>query len=113
LRTPEGAKAAAKLWHPPQPGIMVRADINGGGGPLFATGDIMASLDLTPDAQVVVATTARVTQIPSTGGVVTDFGVTFAPIWGAQPTPIFLPLAKLDPTAVKPPFSFGAVRIQP
>jgi hypothetical protein len=113
LRTPQGAKAAAKLWHPPLPGIMVRADINGGGGPLFATGDIMASLDLTPDAQVVLATTARVTQIPSTGGVVTDFGVTFAPIWGAQPTPIFLPLANLEPAAVTPPFNFGSLRIQP
>jgi hypothetical protein len=113
LDTPAGAKAAAKLWHPPQPGILVRADINGGGGPLFATAEVLSSLDLTPDAQLLVATAARVSPAPATGGVVLDFGVTFAPIWGTTITPVFLSLAKLDAKELKPPFLLGDLRIQP
>ena len=60
LDSPAGGKAVAKLWHPPQPGMLVRADINGGGGPLFTTVEVVSALDLTPDAQLVVATSARV-----------------------------------------------------
>lgn len=113
LDTPAGGKLVAKLWHPPQPGIVVRADINGGGGPLFTTAEIVSSLDLTPDAQLLVATAARVTPVPSTGGVALDFGVTFAPIWGMTITPVFLPLEKLNGRELAPPFALGDVRIQP
>ncbi|MCU1277861.1 MAG: hypothetical protein JWM53_1407 [bacterium] len=113
LDTPAGAKAVAKLWHPPQPGIVVRADINGGGGPLFATAEIGSALDLTPDAQLLVATAARVTPVPATNSVALDFGVTFAPIWGTTITPVFVPLEKLDPKELKPPFLLGDLRIQP
>lgn len=113
LDTPAGAKAVAKLWHPQKPGMLVRADINGGGGPLFTTAEILSAVDLTPDAQLLVATAARVTSVPATGGVVLDFGVTYAPIWGATITPVFLPLDKLDARAVKPPFWIGDLRIQP
>ena len=113
LGTPAGAKAAAKLWHPPQPGLLVRADINGGGGPLFATAEILSALDLTPDAQLLVATAARVSPVPSTGAVVVDFGVTFAPIWGTPITPLFLPLERLNDQELKPPFALGDLRIQP
>ncbi|HEX9101137.1 MAG TPA: IPT/TIG domain-containing protein [Polyangia bacterium] len=113
LDTPAGAKAVAKLWHPPQPGVLARADINGGGGPLFTTVEILSALDLTPDAQLLVATAARVTPVPATGGLALDFGVTYAPIWGAPITPIFLPLEKLDAREVKPPFLIGDLRIQP
>ena len=110
--TAAGAKAALKLWHPPQPGILVRADINGGGGPLFATPQIMSAVDLTPDAQLLLATAARVSPVPATDGVVLDFGVTVSPIWGA-PTPLFLPLGPLTAAELKPPFHLGDVRIQP
>jgi hypothetical protein len=114
LATAAGAKSAAKLWHPPNPGIMVRADINGGGGPLFATGEIMSSLDLTPDAQLVVAVAARVKPEPGPSGVATtELGVVYAPIFRAQPTATFLPLGNLSPAQVKPPFNFGSLRIQP
>jgi len=113
LDTPAGAKAVAKLWHPQKPGILVRADINGGGGPLFTTAEILSALDLTPDAQLLVATAARVTPAPATGGVVLDFGVTYAPIWGATITPVFLSLEKLNAREVKPPFWIGDLRIQP
>jgi hypothetical protein len=113
LGTPAGAKAAAKLWHPPQPGILVRADINGGGGPLFTTAEILSAVDLTPDAQLLVATAARVSPVPATGAVVVDFGVTYAPIWRTPLTPLFVPLDKLDPNELKPPFLIGDVRIQP
>jgi hypothetical protein len=112
LDKPDGAKAAQKLWHP-QPGILVRADINGGGGPLFTTPEILSSLDLTPDAQLLVATSARVTFVPATGGVVIDYGVTFAPIWGRSITPVFLALDKLPAAELKPPFHLGELRIQP
>src|SRR5262249_59124103 len=44
--TSEGVKAAMELWKPPQPGMMVRADINGGGGPLFATRELLSAVDL-------------------------------------------------------------------
>ncbi len=113
LETPAGAKAAAKLWHPPQPGMLVRADINGGGGPLFSTVELLSAVDLTPDAQLVVATAARVSPVPATGGVVLDFGVTFAPIWATTIAPVFLSLGKIDAKEVKPPFLIGDVRIQP
>ncbi len=113
LDTTAGAKMAAKLWHPPQPGILVRADINGGGGPLFTTPEILSALDLTPDAQLLVATAARVSPAPATGGVVLDFGVTYAPIWATTITPTFLPLDKLLAAELKPPFLIGDLRIQP
>ncbi len=113
LDTPAAARAVEKLWHPQKPGILVRADINGGGGPLFTTAEILSALDLTPDAQLLVATAARVAPAPATGGVVLDFGVTYASIWGATITPVFLPLEKLDAREVKPPFLIGDLRIQP
>jgi hypothetical protein len=113
IETPAGAKSAAKLWHPPQPGMVVRGDINGGGGPLFTTVELLSAIDLTPDAQLVVATAARVSPVPATGGVVLDFGVTYAPIWGATIAPVFVSLGKLDAKELKPPFLIGDVRIQP
>lgn len=111
--TAPGAKAAQKLWHPAKPAIMVRGDINGGGGPLFTTAEIDSSLDLTPDAQLLVATAARLSPVPSTGSVLIDFGITYAAIWGTTITPVFLPLARLAPSELKPPFHFGDIRIQP
>ena len=114
LNSAAGSKAALQLWHPPEPGIMVRADINGGGGPLFATREILSSLDLTPDAQLVVATAARVTAKPDiAGGLTLDFGVSYAPIFHTDVAPVFVPLAPLDPRELKAPFALGAIRIQP
>lgn len=110
---PAGMKAAHKLWHLPSPGIMVRADINGGGGPLFTTPEVMSALDLTPDAQLLVATSARVSPAPATESAVLDFGITVAPIWGSAMHPLFLPLDKLAPAELRPPFAIGDVRIQP
>ena len=107
------AKTVAKLWRPPQPGILVRADINGGGGPLFTTNEVLSALDLTPDAQLLVATAARVTPAPATGSVALDFGVTYAPIWGASIAPVFVPLDKLNAKELRPPFLIGDLRIQP
>jgi hypothetical protein len=101
-----------KLWHPPKPGMLVRADISGGGGPLFAVPQILSSIDLTPDAQLIVATAARVAPAPATNSLVLEFGLTVAPLWG-EITPLFLALGPLDPAELKPPFDFGEVRIQP
>ncbi len=114
LATSTGGKKALQLWHPPEPGIMVRADINGGGGPLFTTREILSSIDLTPDAQLIVATAARVAARPDiTGGLQLDFGVSYAPIFKSNVPPVFVPLAPLDEKTLKPPFHLGAVRIQP
>jgi hypothetical protein len=113
VATPDGQKAALKLWHPPQPSILVRADINGGGGPLYTTADLESSLDLTPDAQLLVTTAARVRPAETGGGLALDFGVIFTPIWGTAVTPSFIPLEKLSGKELRPPFFFGEVRIQP
>jgi hypothetical protein len=112
LATPAGARDSVKLWRGPLPGIMVRADVSGGGGPLFTAPQILSALDLTPDSQLVAATAARVAP-PSTGeGVLLEFGVSWAPIWGT-PSPSFLSLAPLAASALKPPFALGELRIQP
>ncbi|MDB4970451.1 MAG: hypothetical protein JWN44_6140 [Myxococcales bacterium] len=113
LETSAGAKVALNLWHPPQPGMLVRADINGGGGPMFTTAELPSAVDLTPDSQLLMTTSARVVPVPSTGGVVVDFGVTWAPIFASTITPTFLALDKLEPAELKPPFHLGDIRIQP
>lgn len=114
LGTTSGARKALQLWHPPEPGIMARADINGGGGPLFTTREILSSIDLTPDAQLIVATAARVTSKPDIAfGLQLDFGVSYAPIFKSGVAPVFVPLAPLDGKTLKPPFHLGALRIQP
>jgi hypothetical protein len=51
--------------------------------------------------------------VPSTGGVVLDFGVTYAPIFRSLPTPVFVPLWPIAPKELKPPFELGDLRIQP
>jgi hypothetical protein len=107
-----GPAVLDKLWRPARPAMIVRADINGGGGPLFASPVIMSSVDLTPDAQLVVATAARVAPAPATKSVVLDFGVIVSPVWGS-PTPVFVSLGALEANELKPPFYLGEVRIQP
>jgi hypothetical protein len=109
-----GTKAATKLWHPPEPGIMVRADVNGGGGPMFTTPEILSAIDLTPDAQLIVATAMRVTPAAAgDSGATLEFGIAFSPIFRAFQKPTFVPLGPLAPAEVKPPFLVGDVRIQP
>ncbi len=112
LDTTAGAKSAIKLWHPPQPGMMVRADINGGGGPLFSTPQIMSAVDLTPDSQLVLATAAQLSPGPNDSVFSFEFGVTISSIWGS-PSPTFLQLGPLSPSELKPPFAIGDLRIQP
>jgi hypothetical protein len=110
--TPAGAQAATELWKPPQPGMMVRADINGGGGPLFATRELLSAVELTPDAQLIVATAVQVSPAPPENKLVLQFGVVASPIWGT-PRPSFIPLGKLAPSELKPAFELGDVKIQP
>jgi hypothetical protein len=110
LETLAGGATALKLWSGPPPGIMVQADINGGGGPMFTTQELMSALDVTPDAQWVVATAARL--LPAGVGVSVDFGVVVSRVFGAR-TPRFVPLGGLNVGEMKPPFAVGDVRIQP
>jgi hypothetical protein len=107
-----GPAEVDKLWRPSRPAMIVRADINGGGGPLFLSPILMSSVDLTPDAQWVVATAARLAPAPSDKAIVLDFGVVFSPVWGS-PSPTFVSLSTMAPGELKPPFSIGEVRIQP
>jgi hypothetical protein len=112
LATPAGAKASFELMRGPNPGILVRADVAGGGGPLFTAPQILSAIDISPDAQLIAATAARVVA-PSTGeGVVLEFGVAWAPVWGT-PSPTFVSLTPLSTAALKPPFALGELRIQP
>ena len=93
-----------------QPGMMVRADINGGGGPLFATPQVLSSVDLTPDAQTIVATGVRA--VARGDDVEVSFGVVTAALWG-KPSPLFVPLEPVGAEQLHPPFHLGQIRIQP
>ncbi|HJZ86481.1 MAG TPA: IPT/TIG domain-containing protein [Polyangia bacterium] len=112
LATPAGVKKADALLRPiAQPGMIVRANINGGGGPLFATPQVLSSVDLTPDAQVLIATACRA--VPGGDGQLDlSFGVVSAALWG-KPSPKFIPLEKVSAEQFRPPFRLGQVRIQP
>jgi hypothetical protein len=112
LGTPAGNKAALKLWNPPQPGQVVRADLTAGGGPLHATPELLSGIDLTPDAQRVIATAARVSAGPNDSVVSFDFGVSVSAAWGTA-DPVFVQLGAVVPAELKPPFDLGDVRIQP
>jgi hypothetical protein len=91
---------------------MVRADVSGGGGPLFTAPQILSAIDLTPDAQLIAATATKVSP-PSTGeGLVLEFGVVWSSIWG-NPSPTFLSLSPEPAAELKAPFQLGDLRIQP
>jgi hypothetical protein len=108
----DGVKQAMRLWNPPQPGQVARGDISGGGGPLFMTAQVLSSLDVTPDAQLILAVAAQLTPSPKKGEASIDFGLTITPAWGSRQLK-FLPLGTLKPSLLRPPFHFGEVRIQP
>ena len=101
----------AKLWRPPQPGMVVRAALDGTGGPLFPLREIPGALDLTPDSQWLLVASLRVTPT-ATGTLALDFGVSTAAVFG-MPTPIFLRLAAGSVADLKPPFDFAELVVQP
>jgi hypothetical protein len=72
----------------------------------------MSALDLTPDAQLLLATSFRLSASPTTGGAALEFGITASPIWG-NPSPTFIPLGPLPAASLHPPFALGDLRIQP
>lgn len=108
----DGLKQALRLWNPPQPGQVARGDISGGGGPLFMTNQVLGSLDVTPDAQLILAVAAQLTPSPKKGEAAIDFGLTVTSAWGSRQLR-FMPLGILKPSLLRPPFHFGEVRIQP
>lgn len=101
----------AKLWHPPQPGMVVRAALDGSGGPLFPLREIPSALDVTPDAQWLVTAVLRVTP-NGAQPLGLDFGISTAAVFGT-PTPVFLRLAKGSVADLKPPFDFAQLAVQP
>lgn len=108
----DGTRQAMRLWNPPQPGQVARGDIAGGGGPLFLTNQVLSSLDVTPDAQLILAVAAQLTPSPKKDEVAIDLGLTITPVWGSRQVK-FIPLGALKPSLLRPPFHFGEVRIQP
>jgi hypothetical protein len=106
----DAAKQAGKLLGAPTPGMMVRGELNGGGGPMFTSPQLLSGVDLTPDSQWVVATAARV--ITATATPQFEFGVVAAPVWGSG-SPIFVGLGPMEGKELKPPFLIGEIRIQP
>ncbi|MBI5479132.1 MAG: hypothetical protein HY906_09760 [Deltaproteobacteria bacterium] len=106
------AKKAAALWRQvPQPGMLIRTDVNGGGGPLFSTPALLTGVDLTPDSQLLVAVAARVATDKDT--LTVEGGVVTTRMFTKTHTPTFLSLGQLKSDLVRPPFRLGEVRIQP
>jgi hypothetical protein len=106
------AKKAAALWRQvTQPGMLVRTDANGGGGPLFSTPALLTGLDLTPDSQLLVAVAAKVGTDNDTLSV--EGGVIATPLWTKSYAPTFISLGQLKSDLLRPPFRLGEVRIQP
>jgi hypothetical protein len=111
LATEAGVKQADAVLRPlGQPGMMIRADINGGGGPIFSTPQVLGSVDLSPDAQVIVATACRA--VTRASAIELSFGIVTAMLWG-NPSPRFVPLEKVGAEQLRPPLRLGEVRIQP
>jgi hypothetical protein len=95
-----------------EPGMVVRTDLEGGGGPLFTVPYVVSALHLSPDSQVLVGTATNI-KVESGGEAVTfEFGVVVSPLWG-KIEPRWEKLGDMQPSAFKPPFSMGHVRIQP
>jgi hypothetical protein len=106
-------KKAAALWRrEPQPGMLVRADVNGGGGPLFGSPNLLTGVDLSPDAQLILASGCRV-NATADGHLTVEAGVAFTPLWTRTFNPTFIALGPLSPELLRPPFRLGEVRIQP
>jgi DNA-binding beta-propeller fold protein YncE len=103
-------KAVACLKPIAEPGMLARTNLEGGGGPLFSVGSVLSALDVSPDSQVLVATTSVFHT--ESNRLTLEFGVTVTPLWGAV-KPRYVKLAEMQPDAFKPPFSIGHVRIQP
>jgi hypothetical protein len=105
-------KKAVALWRgAPQAGMLVRTDVNGGGGPLFQTPELLTGVDLTPDSQLLVAVGARVATANDT--LTVEGGVVTTRLFTKTHTPTFIPLGPLKTDLVRPPFRLGEVRIQP
>lgn len=106
------AKKAAAMWRGAgQPGMLVRTDASGGGGPLFSSAALLTGLDLTPDSQLLVAVAARVGTANDT--LTVEGGIVTTPLWTKTHTPTFISLGQLKSDLVRPPFRLGEVRIQP
>jgi hypothetical protein len=113
MNKPEGRARAVSVIKPiAEPGMLVRTDLEGGGGPLFTVPTVLSSVDLSPDSQVLVATSCAIRAEAGADQLAFEFGFTVTPLWG-NVAPRFVKLADMKPDAFKPPFSIGHVRIQP
>jgi hypothetical protein len=103
------AESFNKLWKPP-PGMMVRAALDGSGGPLYSAPEISSALDLTPDAQLIVA--ASLQPKVTADKLEVTYGLLVTQVFG-MPKPIFIPIGPGKLSDLKPPFDFGTIHIQP
>jgi hypothetical protein len=110
---PEGREKAVQILKPVgEPGMLVRTDLEGGGGPLFTVPNVISSIDLSPDSQMLLGTTCAIQTEGGADKLTFEFGVTITALWGSI-KPRFVKLADMQPDAFKLPFSIGHVRIQP
>lgn len=113
LSLPDGrARAHAVLRAVAEPGMLVRTDVGGGGGPLVSLPMVVSSVDLSPDSQLLLATAARLDVAHGADLLRAEFGLAISPLWG-KARPRWVKLADLPLDAVKWPFTLGYVRIQP
>jgi hypothetical protein len=103
----EGRDPAEVMKEIAEPAMMVRTDPEGRGGPLFGAAGVLAGADLSPDAAFLLVAGGRA----AAGG--WEAGVTSYTLAGGGPA-VFLPLGPLDAAAaLKPPFTFADVAVQP
>jgi hypothetical protein len=109
----DGLKKAVKILEGlPVLGTVVRSDIAGKGGPMFSTKTLYGAIDVTSDAQLLLVSGVQVETQSKPASVKLVYGISTRRVFGTA-SPVFLPLARVDPEALARPFLLGDVRIQP
>ncbi len=105
-KTPADAARLRKLLGPPNAGMIARAELSTGGGPIATTRELLGAFVLQESGQRVLALGLRATETAF------ELGVTSVSLDG-QARVQFTPLDAVDPAQVRPPFALGALAIQP
>jgi hypothetical protein len=101
----DAAKLRALIGGPPA-GMVARAELATGGGPVATTAELLGALALSHRADRLLALGLRATE----GAV--ELGVESVALEG-QARGQFTPLTTIDPSLVRPPFALGAFAVQP
>jgi hypothetical protein len=95
-----------KLLGPPNAGMIARAELGSGGGPVATTPELLGALAVQPGSRHAIALAIRALD----SGL--ELGVARVTLDG-QATVQFTSLARLEPTALHPPFVLGDLVLQP